>query len=161
KKELLLHGDVGPESRLLYYTTCGWMMWNWMVSALSTGAALVLFEGSVSHPDLGALWRLVRDERVTAFGTSPKFIAACLSGNIRRRGLLQDRRLATVFSTGSPLLPEHFAWIYEQVGPDVHLASISGGTDIISCFMLGNPTLPVRAGEIQCAGLGMAIEAWN
>lgn len=170
KKELLLHGDVGPDARLLYYTTCGWMMWNWMVSALATGASLVLFEGSVSHPDLGALWSVVRDERVTHFGTSPKFLGACMSAGLDARAILDDdgaakggvqRALQTVFSTGSPLLPEHFSWVYGQLGPDLHLASISGGTDIISCFMLGNPALPVRSGEIQCLGLGMAVEAWD
>lgn len=161
KKELLLHGDVGPQARLLYYTTCGWMMWNWMVSALATGASLVLFEGAVSQPDLGVLWRIVRDEGVTHFGTSPKFISACMGAGVKAREQLGGHQLSTIFSTGSPLLPEHFSWVYEQAGPDLHLASISGGTDIISCFMLGNPTLPVRSGEIQCAGLGMAIEAWD
>ena len=161
KKELLLHANVGEDARLLFYTTCGWMMWNWMASGLATGASLVLFEGSVASPDLGGLWRTVRDERVTAFGTSPKFIATCMSQGVRPSELLGGYVPETVLSTGAPLLPEHFAWIYEQVGADLHLASISGGTDIVSCFMLGTPLLPVRAGEIQYAGLGMAIDAWD
>ncbi len=159
-KELVLHGDVGPSSRLLYYTTCGWMMWNWMVSALATGATLVLFEGSVATPDLGVLWRAVAAERVTHFGTSPKFMGACMGAAVSPRSLLGAKAPSTVFSTGSPLLPEHCAWIYDEI-PDVHLASISGGTDIVSCFMLGVPTLPVRSGEIQARGLGMAVFAWD
>ncbi len=163
-KELMLHTDLGPGSRLMFYTTCGWMMWNWMVTALATGASLVLFEGSPVAPDAGVLWRTVREENVTAFGTSPKFIATCMGQNVEPARLLGGYRLRTVLSTGAPLLPEHFAWIYEQVaGPsgDLHLASISGGTDIVSCFMLGVPTLPVRSGEIQGPGLGMAIDAWD
>ena len=164
KKELMLHSDIGPGSRLLFYTTCGWMMWNWSVSALATGASLVLFEGSVATPDLGVLWRAVRDLRVTALGTSPKFVATCMSQQMEVRSILGEHAPKTVLTTGAPLLPEHFAWLYAQVpalGSSLHLASISGGTDIISCFMLGSPTLPVRAGEIQCAGLGMAIDAWD
>ncbi len=164
KKELLLHSDVGPGSRLFFYTTCGWMMWNWMVTGLSTGASLVLFEGSVASPDLGALWRVVRDEGVTAFGASPKFVASCMSQGISPKALLGGYAPRTLLLTGAPLLPEHFAWLYEQVpgkDGDLHVASISGGTDIVSCFMLGTPLLPVRAGEIQAPGLGMAIDAWD
>ena len=164
KKELMLHSDIGPESRLLFYTTCGWMMWNWSVSALATGASLVLFEGSVAAPDLGVLWRAVRDLRVTALGTSPKFIATCISQGLDVRQILSTQAPKTILATGAPLLPEHFAWLYAHVPPSgasLHVASISGGTDIISCFMLGSPTLPVRAGEIQCVGLGMAVEAWD
>ncbi len=181
KKELLLHSDIKPGDRLLFYTTCGWMMWNWMVSALSTGAALVLFEGSpadqAADVGLGRLWQVVRDEQVTAFGTSPKFVSACMAAPAApgagakdaaavSKGLslsahLGSWRPRTVLSTGAPLLPEHSAWLYAQLGDSVHVASISGGTDIISCFMLGTPLLPVRAGEIQYAGLGMAIDAWD
>lgn len=159
-KELGLHADLGPGSRLLYYTTCGWMMWNWMASALATGASLVVYDGAVTYPDLGVLWRVVREEGVTAFGTSPKFLSACMAHGTDAKGALAGYRPATILATGSPLLPEHAAWVYAEVG-DVHLASISGGTDIISCFMLGVPLLPVRAGEIQAAGLGMAVDAWD
>lgn len=160
KKELMLHSDIKSHDRLLYFTTCGWMMWNWMVSALSVGAGLVLFEGSVNYPDFSVLWRVVSDHKVTHFGTSPKFMSACMKAEYAPKDLPLGN-LRTVLSTGSPLLPEHFSWVYEHVGRDVHLASISGGTDIISCFMLGVPTLPVYSGEIQAPGLGMAIAAWN
>ena len=155
KKELAYHVDIGESSRLMYFTTCGWMMWNWMVSALSEGASLVLFDGSVAWPDLERLWQVVEEENVTVFGTSPKFIAACQQASIDPP---KASALQTVLSTGAPLLPEQFAWIYERF-PEVHLASISGGTDIISCFMLGVPTLPVYAGEIQAPGLGMDVRA--
>lgn len=161
KKELVLHCDLKPGDRLLYFTTCGWMMWNWMASALATGTTLVLFEGSLSHPDLSVLWKIVGNERVTALGTSPKFISACINADIQPAAVLSGHTPPVILSTGSPLMPEHFDWIYEKVGKEVHLASICGGTDIISCFMLGNPLLPVRAGEIQSAGLGMNIDVWD
>ncbi len=160
KKELMLHSDLKPGQRLLYFTTCGWMMWNWMVSTLSTEADLALFEGSPGYPDMGVLWRVVNELGVTHLGISPKYIASCMAAGVepKAEGI---NRLETILSTGSPLLPEHFAWVYDRVGADIHLASISGGTDIISCFMLGNPLLPVYSGEIQCPGLGMALEAWS
>lgn len=161
KKELMLHCDLKPGDRLLYFTTCGWMMWNWMVSALATGTTLVLYEGSLNHPDLSILWQLVGKERVTVLGTSPKFISACMNADIQPGKVLGGYVPLTILSTGAPLLPEHFDWIYEKIGKKVHLASISGGTDIISCFMLGNPLLPVRAGEIQAPGLGMDIDVWD
>ncbi|MBM4252771.1 MAG: acetoacetate--CoA ligase [Deltaproteobacteria bacterium] len=163
-KELMLHADIGPGSRLMFYTTCGWMMWNWMVSALATGASLVLFEGSVATPDLGVFWRTAKEARVTALGTSPKFVATSMAQSYDVRAVLFDYAPRTVLTTGAPLLPEHFAWLYQMLAPadgDLHVASISGGTDIVSCFMLGTPTLPVRAGEIQYAGLGMDIDAWD
>ena len=158
-KELGLHGDLSPGSRLLYYTTTGWMMWNWMASALGVGATLVLYDGAVTTPDLGRLWRVVQGEVVTAFGTSPKFLASCMAAAIHPGIELGGHRPRTVFSTGSPLMPEQAEFVYRELGPTVHLQSISGGTDIISCFMLGVPLLPVRAGQIQAAGLGMAIDA--
>jgi len=161
KKELMLHSDLGPDKRLLYFTTCGWMMWNWMVSALATGADLVLFEGSINRQNFGVLWQAVADHGVTCFGTSPKFLASCMKAGLTPGSSLRLERLETMLSTGSPLMPEHFQWVYEAVKPDLHLASISGGTDIVSCFMLGNPWLPVYVGEIQGPGLGMAVDCWD
>lgn len=165
KKELLLHSDIGVNGRLLYFTTCGWMMWNWMVSALATGASIVLYDGSPFAAGPRTMWDIVEREKVTAFGTSPKFIAALMqteapNGYVpRAHHDLSDLR--TLLSTGAPLLPEQFTWIYEAVKNDLHLASISGGTDIVSCFMLGNPLAPVWPGEIQGPGLGMAIAAFD
>src|SRR4051812_16400205 len=147
--ELHLHGDIGAGDRLLYFTTCGWMMWNWLVSALAEGAAIVLYDGSPSHPSLDVLWDAVDRLQVTHFGTSARFIHGC-----RAAGFVPSRShrfapLRTIFSTGSPLARTGFEWIYRDVKADVHLASISGGTDIVGCFMLGVPTEPVYAGEIQ------------
>ena len=161
KKELMLHGDLGPNDSLLYYTTCGWMMWNWMVSALSLGTKLVLFDGAPSYPDLGVIWSLLGQESVTAFGTSPKFLAACSAAGIKPQETNDLQALRTLFSTGAPLGAAQFHWVYDNCKQDLHLASICGGTDIISCFMLGSPLLPVTPGKIQYAGLGMAIEAWD
>ncbi|MCX6116870.1 MAG: acetoacetate--CoA ligase [Proteobacteria bacterium] len=165
KKELMLHSDIRPGDKLFFFTTCGWMMWNWMVSALSVKASVVLFDGSPSYPNIKMLWNIVSNERVTHFGTSPKFLSSCmstpnLSDHNWREVFGAMSQLRTVLSTGSPLLPMHYDWIYRFL-PNVHLASISGGTDIVSCFMLGNPNLPVYSGEIQCLGLGMAVEAWD
>ncbi|MDX1610029.1 MAG: acetoacetate--CoA ligase [Halofilum sp. (in: g-proteobacteria)] len=160
-KELMLHGDIGRDDVFFYFTTTGWMMWNWQVSGLMTGAELVLFDGAPSYPDLGVCWRLVEQRGITHFGTSAKFLGAC-----RNRGLApgRDQDLATlriIFSTGSPLLPEDFDWVREHVGEDILLASISGGTDIVSCFVGGCPLLPLRRGEIQCRMLGMDVHAYN
>ena len=159
--ELRLHGDIGPGDRLLYFTTCGWMMWNWLVSALAEGAAIVLYDGSPAHPTLDVLWDAVDRLQVTHFGTSARFIHGC-----RAAGLVPSRshRLAplrTIFSTGSPLARTGFEWVYREVKTDVHLASISGGTDIVGCFMLGVPTEPVYAGEIQAPGLGVDLAAFD
>jgi acetoacetyl-CoA synthetase len=160
-KELVLHCDLHPGQRLFYYTTCGWMMWNWMVSALGFGGSIITYDGSVAYPDLLRLWQIVKQEEVAIFGTSPKFLSACASQQIVPKSSLQFKQLKTLLSTGSPLLPDQFEWVYQNVKKDLHLASISGGTDIVSCFMLGNPLRPVRAGEIQGPGLGMAVEAWD
>lgn len=160
-KELMLHCDLRREDRIFYFTTCGWMMWNWLVSGLGVGATVVLYEGSPSHPSLDHLWRLAEAIGITVFGTSPKFVAACAgAGVVPRRGDGLPA-LRAVLSTGSPLTVENFRWVYEHVGRDVQLSSICGGTDIISCFMLGNPMLPVYAGEIQCLGLGMDVHAFD
>ncbi len=160
-KELLLHTDLRREDTILYFTTCGWMMWNWLVSSLFTGATVVLYEGSPSHPDLGVLWRLAESLGISVFGTSPKFIAACEKAELHPGRDCDLTALRAVLSTGSPLSEENFEWVYREVKADLQLASISGGTDIISCFMLGCPTEPVYAGEIQKRGLGMAVEAWD
>lgn len=161
KKELALHSDIRPGDRLMYFTTCGWMMWNWMVSALSLDATLALYDGAPHVPSPKVLWDVVASEKITAFGTSPKYLATCQAAGLRPHATHDLTALRTVLSTGSPLLPEHFSWVYEAVKTDVHLASISGGTDIVSCFMLGVPTEPVYSGEIQRPGLGMAVEAWS
>ncbi len=163
KKELMLHSDVKENDRLFFFTTCGWMMWNWMASALSVGCTLVTYDGSPAYPDPTRLWQIVHKEKLTHFGTSPKFISASMPHDKSIRSLLEhSSQLRSILSTGAPLLPAHFDWIYNVVhNRDVHLASISGGTDIISCFMLGNPTTPVFPGEIQNPGLGMAVESWN
>ena len=159
KKELALHSDLGEGDTLFYFTTCGWMMWNWMVSALSVGASLVTYDGAVGLEDFDLLWRIVEAEKVSVFGTSPKFISACIKSGYRSKH--DFHHLKSILSTGAPLPPESYHWIYDQIKSDLQVASISGGTDIISCFMLGNPLLEVFPGEIQSAGLGMAIEAWN
>ena len=160
-KEHALHTDLGRGSKLMYFTTCGWMMWNWMVSALGVGATLVLFDGSPFHPGPSALWDIVEQEGVTAFGTSAKYIAAIENAGYNPGQQAKFAALQTILSTGSPLSPESFEFIYRSVKADLHLASISGGTDIVSCFALGVPTLPVYSGELQARGLGMAVEVFD
>ncbi|MFZ0497659.1 MAG: acetoacetate--CoA ligase [Steroidobacteraceae bacterium] len=161
QKEHLLHTDLKRGDRLFYFTTCGWMMWNWLMSALATGATIVLYDGSPFHPDPGALWKLAEQERLTVFGTSAKYLSALEKSSFTPAERVDLTALRTVLSTGSPLLPEGFDHVYRAVKSDLHLASISGGTDIISCFALGCPTLPVHRGEIQCRGLGMRVEIFN
>jgi acetoacetyl-CoA synthetase len=158
QKEHLLHVDLKRSDRLFYFTTCGWMMWNWLVSALATGATLVLYDGSPFHPKPTALWTLAHEERITIFGTSAKYLAALEKHNLQTADYLDPTGLRTLLSTGSPLLPEGFDFVYRSIKHDVQLASISGGTDIVSCFALGCPTRPVHRGEIQCRGLGMAVD---
>ena len=160
-KELMLHGDIKQESVFFYFTTTGWMMWNWLASGLVTGATLVLFDGNPMHPTADILWREAERLGVTHFGTSAKYLSAC-----RKRGLtpgedLDLHSLQTIFSTGSPLAPEDFDWVYQAIKPDISLQSISGGTDIVSCFVGGNPWSPVVRGKIQGANLGMDVQAWN
>jgi acetoacetyl-CoA synthetase len=161
QKEHLLHTDVKRSDRLFYFTTCGWMMWNWLASGLATGATLVLFDGSPFHPDAGALWRMAEEERLTIFGTSAKYIAAMEKSSFVPIDSVDLTSLRTILSTGSPLLPDGFDYIYQAVKKDVLLASISGGTDIVSCFALGCPTRPVNRGEIQCRGLGMRVDIFD
>jgi len=157
-KELVLHTDLKREDRLFYYTTCGWMMWNWFVSGLAVGATLVLFDGSPSHPDGNALWDLADEVGISVFGTSAKWISATEKAGVKPRETHKLLQLKTILSTGSPLAPESYDYVYRDVKERVLLASISGGTDIISCFALGNPLLPVYRGELQCRGLGMKVE---
>ena len=160
-KEHRLHSDVKPGDRVFYYTTCGWMMWNWLVSGLASGATLLLYDGSPFAPTGTILFDYADAEGMTLFGTSAKFIQQAEKAGlepIRTHSLATVRALA---STGSPLMPENFEYVYRSIKADVHLASISGGTDIVSCFVLGNPIAPVWVGEIQTAGLGMAVEAFD
>lgn len=160
-KELILHGDLRPGDVFSYFTTCGWMMWNWMASGLLTGARLVVFDGNPGYPDMDTLWAMAERERITHFGTSAKFIGGCRNAGIRPRDTHDLSPLRIIFSTGSPLLPEDFDWVYDAVKPDVQLASISGGTDIVSCFVGASPILPVRRGEIQCKMLGVDARAFD
>jgi len=161
-KEHQLHTDLRDGDRMFYFTTCGWMMWNWLVSALASGAAIVLYDGAPMPPGApDALWTLAAQERVSVFGTSAKFLALSEKEGFAPRRTHDLSALRTILSTGSPLAPASFAYVYRDVQPDVHLASISGGTDIISCFALGNPMLPVWQGELQSLGLGMAVDVWD
>jgi acetoacetyl-CoA synthetase len=161
QKEHLLHTDIRRDERVFYFTTCGWMMWNWLASVLATGATIVLYEGSPFHPDPGSLWQMAAEERINVFGTSAKFIAATEKSHFNPMRQADLTSLRAILSTGSPLLPENFDYVYTHVKKDVQLASISGGTDIVSCFALGAPTLPVYRGELQCRGLGMAVQIFN
>ncbi len=160
-KELGLHTDVSRDSVVFYFTTCGWMMWNWLVSSLALGATVVLYDGSPFAPDPGVLWRLAEREGMTVFGTSAKYLAALEKTGFRPREEVDLAALRTICSTGSPLSPESFEFVYRDVKEDLCLSSISGGTDIISCFALGNPIGPVWISELQVRGLGMAVEAWD
>jgi acetoacetyl-CoA synthetase len=159
-KEQRLHCDLRPGERLFYFTTCSWMMWNWLASGIGSGATLVLYEGSPFAP-LSVLWDFAEQERITVFGTSAKYIDAC-----KKEGLAPARThdlsaLRLIASTGSPLAADGFDYVYSAIKSDVHLASISGGTDIVSCLVLGDPTGPVWRGEIQAPGLGMAVDVWS
>jgi acetoacetyl-CoA synthetase len=156
-KEHALHCDFRAGERAFYFTTCGWMMWNWLVSALATGTTILLWDGAPLAP-AEALWRYVAEERAQHFGTSARYLAAAEKAGLRPGASFALGALRSILSTGSPLLPESFDWVYREVKRDVRLSSISGGTDILSCFVLGSPDLPVRRGEIQCRGLGMRVE---
>ncbi|MBS05006.1 MAG: acetoacetate--CoA ligase [Gammaproteobacteria bacterium] len=156
-KEHVLHVGLTREDTLFYFTTCGWMMWNWLVSGLSVGATLVLYDGSPFHPDPQAVIDIAAEESLTVFGTSAKYISALEKAGVRPTVSHELNTVHTILSTGSPLSHEGFKYVYRDFKPDVCLASISGGTDIISCFALGNETLAVHEGELQCAGLGMDV----
>jgi acetoacetyl-CoA synthetase len=156
-----LHSDVRPGDRLFWFTTCGWMMWNWLTSGLASRAAIVLYDGSPSHPSMSALWRLAEEAAITHFGTSPRFLAAVAKAGVNPATVADLSRIRWIGSTGSPLHPDQFDWVYESVSAAAQLASISGGTDIVGCFAIGVPTLPVRRGELQARALGMAVESWD
>lgn len=160
-KELALHSNLNEKDNLCFYTTCGWMMWNWMVSGLALGMTLTLYDGAALYPTPDRLWRLIEAEQVTAFGTSAKYLAAVEKANLQPNTQFNLDALQLILSTGSPLLPSQFDYVYQHVNSDLQLSSISGGTDIVSCFVLGNPMLPVYQGEIQCAGLGMDVQVYN
>ncbi len=160
-KEHQLHSNIKPGDALFYFTTCGWMMWNWLVSGLASGADLVLYDGNPFAGKPSILFDIAEQHGVTHFGTSAKYIEACNKAKLAPAQTHDLSQLRSVFSTGSPLAPESFRYVYSQIKADVHLASISGGTDIISCFALGNPTQPVWLGELQCLGLGMAVDAFD
>ncbi|MEP6744669.1 MAG: acetoacetate--CoA ligase, partial [Gemmatimonadota bacterium] len=160
-KELILHTDLRADDRIFYFTTCGWMMWNWLVSSLAVGATVVLYDGAPLAPEAGILWRLAAEERLTVFGTSAMYLALAEKEGLTPAATCDLRPLRAILSTGSPLAPASYDWVYSAVKPNVRLSSISGGTDIVSCFALGDPTGPVYRGELQCRGLGMAVEVWN
>jgi acetoacetyl-CoA synthetase len=160
-KELSLHTNLTRHDTITYYTTCGWMMWNWLVSSLMVGARIFLYDGNPAYPDTATLWKKIEEEEISIFGTSPKFLKHCQDSGLEPQNLFKLDSLRTILSTGSPLTAEQFEWVYKNIKQDVQLSSISGGTDIISCFMLGNPVLPVHSGEIQSRGLGMKVEAFN
>nr|WP_244669953.1 acetoacetate--CoA ligase [Kaistia sp. 32K] len=160
-KEIHLHCGIGENDRLFYFTTCGWMMWNWLASGLATGATLLLYDGSPFHPDGNILFDYADAERMTMFGTSAKFLDAVHKAGLRPIETHDLSTLQMMTSTGSPLAPESFSFVYDGIKRDIHLASISGGTDIVSCFVLGIPGRPVWKGEIQGPGLGLAVDVWD
>jgi len=160
-KEHQLHTDIREHDRLFYFTTCGWMMWNWLVSGLASGATLLLYDGSPFVGQGRILWDYAQAERMTHFGTSAKYLDALEKSGLQPRDDYDLRPLRVMTSTGSPLVSERFDFVYSAIKADLQLSSISGGTDIMGCFVLGSPTLPVWRGEIQCKGLGLAVEVWD
>ena len=160
-KEHQLHCDIRAGDRVFYFTTCGWMMWNWLISVLACEAVVLLYDGSPFYPDGNRLWDYAQAEKITLFGTSAKYIDALHKENYAPAKTHDLSALRTICSTGSPLVPESFDYVYNHIKRDVNLASISGGTDILSCFALGNPALPVYRGELQCRGLGMAVDVFD
>ncbi len=160
-KEHQLHSDIKPGDKVFYFSTCGWMMWNWHISALASGATLLIYDGSPLYPNARILFDFVDDEGMTFFGTSAKFIDALNKKRVSPKSTHKLTTLRTIASTGSPLVPEAFDYVYREIKQDILLASISGGTDIVSCFTLGNPIAPVYRGEIQTRGLGMAVDIYD
>ena len=160
-KELRLHGDISDKETVFYFTTCGWMMWNWLVSNLALGATIVLYDGSPFHPDSSAMWQMAEEFGITVFGTSAKFIAACQGYGLVPKDKHDLSLIKTILSTGSPLVEESYDYVYTSIKEDVQLSSITGGTDIVSSFAGGNAMLPVYRGEIQCRALGMKVESFD
>ena len=160
-KELLLHTDLKREDTIFYFTTCGWMMWNWLTTSLAVGATIVLYDGNPFHPDPDALWQMAEAEKITIFGTSAGYIAALKNSGVQPGKSFNLQPLKALLSTGSPLSREDFRYIYREIKEDLQLASISGGSDINGCFALGNPMGPVYEGELQCRGLGMEVYAFD
>ena len=160
-KELILHTDLSREDTIFYFTTCGWMMWNWLTASLGVGATLVLFDGNPFHPDPGALWQMAQDEKISVFGTSAGYLAALQNAGVKPGKTYDLSNLRAVLSTGSPLPDEGFEFVYAEIKSDLQLASISGGSDLNGCFALGNPTGPVYTGELQCRGLAMKVFAYD
>ena len=160
-KELMLHTDLKRSDRVFYFTTCGWMMWNWLASALAIGSTLVLYDGSPFSPDHDSLWAMAAREKLTVFGTSAKYLAMCEKREMEPGTEHDLTALKTILSTGSPLALHSYDYVYSKIKEDVHLSSISGGTDIVSCFAGGNPIGPVYRGELQCRSLGMAVHVFN
>ncbi|MBN2439210.1 MAG: acetoacetate--CoA ligase [Deltaproteobacteria bacterium] len=160
-KELVLHTNLTREDTIFYFTTCGWMMWNWLVSSLAVGAKIILFDGNPFYPHPGVLWRTAQDEGITIFGTSAGYISALMNEGVRPGKEYNLSTLKSILSTGSPLSEEGFEFIYREVKQDLQLSSISGGSDINGCFALGNPMGPVYSGELQCRGLAMKVEAFD
>jgi acetoacetyl-CoA synthetase len=158
-KELLLHTDLKREDTIFYFTTCGWMMWNWLTCSLAVGATLMLYDGFPFHPQAGGLWKMAQDHKITIFGTSAGYIAALMAAGVKPGKEYDLAPLKAVLSTGSPLSIEGFEFVYNEVKKDIQLASISGGSDINGCFAGGNPMGPVYAGELQCRNLGMKVES--
>ena len=160
-KEHRLHCDIKAGDPVFYFTTIGWMMWNWLVTALASGATLILYDGSPFYPDPGVLWRIAEQERLKVFGTSAKYLSALEKSGYRPAEHVSLGELASILSTGSPLAPSSFDFVYSHIKADLQLSSIAGGTDLIACFSSGNPVLPVYRGEMQCLALGMAVDVFN
>ena len=161
QKEHVLHTDVKAGDVLFYFTTCGWMMWNWLVSGLASGATLVLFDGSPFYPDPGVLWRIAEQEKIKIFGTSAKYLSALEKTGHRPNEHVNLEDLQSLLSTGSPLAPASYDFVYRHIKADLQLSSVAGGTDIIACFGAGNPILPVYPGELQCRALGLKVEIFD
>ncbi|MBV9121045.1 MAG: acetoacetate--CoA ligase, partial [Chloroflexi bacterium] len=160
-KVLALHQDINPGDRLFWFTSTGWMMWNYVVSALLVGATPAIYDGNPGYPDLDVLWQYAEDARLTVFGTSAAYVTACMKAGLEPGNRHDLSALRNLSSTGSPLPVEGFAWVYEDVKPDLWLTSVSGGTDVVSAFVVGNPLLPVYAGELQCRALGVNIQSFH
>jgi len=161
QKEHVLHSDIKPGDVVFYYTTCGWMMWHWLVSTLASGATILLYDGSPFHPDPGQLWRIAERERLAVFGTSAGYLTALEKSAYRPRESVGLAALRTLLSTGSPLSPASFDFVYDAIKTDLQLSSIAGGSDLIACFASGNPLLPVYRGELQCRALAMAVDIFD